>query len=175
MRRGFFLFLCLLGMPSWAAAVEFTWQEIDIFPADPIYSGDWSTVAHWNNGTFIPSDPSDTAGIGLSGVPAYTVTMDLDTHIGTFIFDSPAATLEGVNRVFRVDGMNDFTQGIVNWDNSQILDSGAGTLTNAATLNVTRAVLIDVASFNQRDTVNVSADVAFNTTLTSAKGFPIAD
>ena len=170
MQRICLLMLFMLGVTSRAAAVEFTWQPIAVPPADPIYSGNWSTIAHWNNGTFIPSDPNDTAGIGLSGVPAYTVTMDLDTHIGTFIFDSSTATLEGVSRVFRVDGMNDFTQGTVNWDNSQILDSGAGTLTNAATMNVTRDVLIDVATFNQRDTVNVSADTTFHTTLTSTYG-----
>ena len=170
MRRIFLLVLFMLGVTPWAAAVEFTWQPIVVPPADPFYSGDWSTVAHWNNGTFIPSDPNDTAGIGLSGVPAYTVTMDLDTHIGTFILDSPTATLEGVNRVFRVDGNNDFTQGTVHWDNSQILDSGAGTLTNAATMNVSRTVLIDTATFNQRDTVNVSADITFHTALTSTHG-----
>jgi len=139
----FAAFLIVLGLSSWTAALNFNWIDFTLHPnPDPFFSGAWSDFCHWDNGTFIPSSPNDHASIALSGVPDYVVTLDLDTHIGSFNLDSPAATLDAVGRVFRVDLTNDFTQGVVHWDNSQILDSDAGTFTNAVTMDVTRTVLL---------------------------------
>ncbi|QEG37245.1 beta strand repeat-containing protein [Bythopirellula goksoeyrii] len=161
----------LASLPC-ASAIDYNWQALFVPPnPNPFYDGNWSSVGNWDHGTFIPSTANDSAIIGLSGVPDYVVTLDLDTHIGTFALDSEDATFDAVSRVFRVDGMSNFNKGIANWDNSQVLDSGAGTLTQSkpATMNVTRTVLIDTANIDLRGTVNVLADDS-NTALTVTHG-----
>ena len=82
MRRGFFLFFYLFGTAPWAWAIDFSWHAIEIPGADPVFDGNWSTIAHWDNGTFFPSTASDTASIAPLSPPPYTVTMDLNTHRG---------------------------------------------------------------------------------------------
>ncbi|WP_425394974.1 beta strand repeat-containing protein [Aeoliella sp.] len=154
-----------------AIAIDYSWTGIPNPPNPPLFDGDWSNVTRWDHGTFYPSTSADSASIAPLGDPFFTVVMDEQVHIGAMNFNSPNALLDLTNRVFRVDGANDWLAGTVISHNTQVLDSGAGTLTLGpdATATFDRTTLIDTATVDLQGNLKVEA-LTNNTQLTITHG-----
>ena len=119
------LFICITMHV--AQAVDFNWVPV-ITPPDPTehYSGNWTSLGHWNGGAGFPNGPTNNANVVHSNVGPFTVTLDADIHIGNLNWNSPDATLDATSRVLRVDGAADLLSGTMNLIHGQLLDSGAG-------------------------------------------------
>jgi hypothetical protein len=157
-----------LALPTPVAGVSFDWTDVG---GAGFLSGDWTDGDHWNGAVGFPDGPDDQANIS-NAEDFYTVTLDADIHVGMFTFNSPTATFEASGRVFRVDTQNNFLQGVVNWDNSQILDSGAGTFNQNIPFNLKgNDNIVSVNIFNQNGTMTLQADSSFNGIVTVFNSF----
>jgi hypothetical protein len=89
-------------------------------------SGNWSVATNWSPNT-VPNNTNDDVTINAAGT--YTVTVDVGTDVGSFVFDAPTATISiPTNDFINMFGAATITGGTI--DGPGMLFIASGTITS---------------------------------------------